>query len=100
MARDLRKPVCCMRPPVLASPSANDSVPLPASCVPLLRAQKSSKSRCKSRIFPNGDVAASEHDKVLTRAIVLAVETVQLRILDHLIVSAQDVFSFRRAGLL
>ena len=49
---------------------------------------------------PNGDVAPSEHDKVLTRAIVLAAETVQLRVLDHLIVSARDVFSFRRAGLL
>ena len=49
---------------------------------------------------PNGKVAPSEHDKTLTRAIVLAAETVHLRVLDHLIVSAQEVFSFRQAGLL
>ena len=42
----------------------------------------------------------SRHDKTLTRAIVLAAETVQLRVLDHLIVSAEQVFSFRREGLL
>lgn len=49
---------------------------------------------------PNGDVRPSEHDKVVTRAIVLAAEAVHLRIIDHLIVSADDVFSFREAGLL
>ena len=49
---------------------------------------------------PNGRVQPSEHDKILTRAIVLAAETIQLRVLDHLIVSAQEVFSFRKEGLL
>ncbi len=49
---------------------------------------------------PNGDVHPSEQDKVLTRALVLAAETVHLKILDHLIVSADDTFSFRKAGLL
>lgn len=49
---------------------------------------------------PSGDVQPSEHDKVITRAVVLAAETVDLRILDHLIVSQQDTFSFRKAGLL
>jgi len=49
---------------------------------------------------PNGNVLPSEHDKTLTRAIVLAAETVHLRVLDHLIVSAQEAFSFRREGLL
>ena len=49
---------------------------------------------------PNGKVAPSEHDKTLTRAIVLAAETVNLRVLDHLIVSADEVFSFRKEGLL
>ena len=49
---------------------------------------------------PNGDVQPSEQDKVLTRALVLAAETVHLRIIDHLIVSSDDVFSFREAGLL
>ena len=49
---------------------------------------------------PNGDVTPSEHDKTLTRAIVLAAETVHLRVLDHLIVSSGSVYSFRREGLL
>ncbi len=49
---------------------------------------------------PNGNVTASEHDKLLTRAIVLGAETVHLKVLDHLIVSIDEVFSFRKAGLL
>ena len=49
---------------------------------------------------PNGNVQPSEQDKLLTRALVLAAEAVQLRIVDHLIVSSSDVFSFRKAGLL
>jgi len=49
---------------------------------------------------PNGRVVPSEHDKTLTRAVVLAAETVQLRVLDHLVVSANETFSFRKAGLL
>ncbi len=38
---------------------------------------------------PNGNVTPSEQDKLLTRALVLAAETVQLKIVDHLIVSVQ-----------
>lgn len=49
---------------------------------------------------PNGTIAPSEHDKLLTRAIVLAAETVGVRVIDHLIVSADASFSFREAGLL
>ncbi len=49
---------------------------------------------------PNGTVTPSEQDKLLTRAIVLAAEAVSLRVADHLIVSADEVFSFRKAGLL
>ncbi len=49
---------------------------------------------------PNGRVEPSEHDKVLTRAIVLAAETVHLRIVDQLIVSPDETFSFRKAGVL
>jgi len=49
---------------------------------------------------PNGRVEPSEQDKTLTRAIVLAAEAVGLKVLDHLIISADEVFSFRRAGLL
>jgi len=49
---------------------------------------------------PNGNVQPSEQDKLLTRALVLAAEAVQLKIIDHLIVSSDEVFSFRKAGLL
>lgn len=48
----------------------------------------------------NGHVQPSEQDKVLTRAIVLAAQTVGVKIFDHLIVSASESFSFRKAGLL
>ena len=49
---------------------------------------------------PNGRVEPSEADKLTTRAIVLAAETIRLRVVDHLIVSPDEVFSFREAGLL
>jgi len=49
---------------------------------------------------PNDHVEPTEQDKLLTRALTLAAETVHLRIVDHLIVSVDAVFSFRKAGLL
>lgn len=49
---------------------------------------------------PSGSVAPTEQDKVLTRAIVLASEAVGIRVVEHLIVSPDEVFSFRKAGLL
>lgn len=49
---------------------------------------------------PSGDVRPSEQDKTLTRALVLAANTVQLKLLDHLIVSPDAVFSFRKEGLM
>lgn len=49
---------------------------------------------------PNGNVQPSEQDKTLTRALVLAATTLQIKVLDHLIVSADEVFSFRKEGLL
>ena len=49
---------------------------------------------------PGGKLEPSEHDKLVTRAIVLAAETIGLRVVDHLIVSPDDAFSFRNAGLL
>lgn len=49
---------------------------------------------------PNGVVQPTEQDKVLTRAISLAAEIVNIRVVDHLIVSVDEVFSFRKAGLL
>jgi DNA repair protein RadC len=49
---------------------------------------------------PNGDANPSEQDKILTKALVLAATTVQIKIHDHLIVSEDKVFSFRKEGLL
>ena len=62
------------------------------------------RRRAASLVFthnhPNGDVQPTEEDKDLTRALVLAATTVQINVLDHLIVSPDKVFSFRKAGLL
>ncbi len=49
---------------------------------------------------PNGDVHPSDQDKTLTKALDLAATTVQIKFHDHLIVSADEIFSFRKAGLL
>jgi DNA repair protein RadC len=49
---------------------------------------------------PNGHVEPTDQDKLLTRALTLAAEAVHLKIVDHLIVSVDAVFSFRKAGLL
>lgn len=49
---------------------------------------------------PNGEVEPSEQDKLLTRALYLASSTVAVRLLEHLVVSPERVFSFREAGLL
>lgn len=49
---------------------------------------------------PNADITPSEHDKTLTKALVLAAATLQIKVHDHLIVSKDQVFSFRKEGLL
>jgi DNA repair protein RadC len=49
---------------------------------------------------PNGNVQASEQDKLLTRALVLAATAVQIKVLDHVIISISDSFSFHKEGLL
>jgi DNA repair protein RadC len=49
---------------------------------------------------PNGNVKPSEPDKTLTRALVLAATALQIRVLDHLIISRDEVFSFRSEGML
>lgn len=49
---------------------------------------------------PNGDLRPSEQDKLITKALVLAAAAVQIKVLDHLIVTPDQVFSFRREGLL
>lgn len=49
---------------------------------------------------PNGAVTPTEQDKVLTRAIVMGAQTINIRVLDHLIVSTEETFSFRKAELL
>jgi DNA repair protein RadC len=49
---------------------------------------------------PNGNVQPTDQDKVLTRALVLAACTVGVKVYDHLIVSLDNVFSFKQEGLL
>jgi DNA repair protein RadC len=49
---------------------------------------------------PNGLARPSEEDEALTSLLVRAAGTLQIRVFDHLIVTADEVFSFRRSGLL
>ncbi len=49
---------------------------------------------------PNGDITPSDQDKILTQALVHAAATLQIKVLDHVIVTKDEVFSFRSAGLL
>lgn len=49
---------------------------------------------------PNGNVTPSDQDKLITEALVLAATTLNITILDHLIISSEKVFSFRKEGLL
>lgn len=42
----------------------------------------------------------SEQDKLLTRALVLAAQTLEIGVADHLIITRDSVFSFREEGLL
>ena len=49
---------------------------------------------------PHGDVEPSESDRRLTEAIVAAARTVDVRVVDHVVVSAAAAFSFRAMGWL
>jgi DNA repair protein RadC len=49
---------------------------------------------------PSGDPAPSAEDKVLTRSIVDAARTIEIRVLDHLIVGRSAHFSFHENQLL
>lgn len=49
---------------------------------------------------PNGDVNPSEFDQTITRALVLAAKTLQIEVYDHIIVSKDEIFSFRGNGMI
>jgi len=75
-----------------------------ATVYPRMVIEAALKRKAAALVFahnhPNGDVKPTEQDKVLTRALVLAASTVSIKVHDHLIVSADKVFSFRKEGLL
>ncbi|MBI4641151.1 MAG: DNA repair protein RadC [Candidatus Tectomicrobia bacterium] len=75
-----------------------------AAVYPRTVMQKALQKNAAALIFahnhPNEDVTPSEQDKILTRALVLASETLQIKVLDHLIVSKDIVFSFRKERLI
>jgi len=48
----------------------------------------------------NGNAEPSEQDKLVTQAIVNAALSLNVKVLDHMIISGDQVFSFRKAGLL
>ncbi len=49
---------------------------------------------------PNRRDLPSHQDKTLTRALVLGTQTVEISVIEHLIVAREAVFSFRKEGLL
>jgi DNA repair protein RadC len=49
---------------------------------------------------PTGNVAPSEDDKRLTRALQQAGQPLGIKVIDHLIVAAEKTFSFRRSKLI
>ena len=49
---------------------------------------------------PSGDCKPSTDDKKITKAIIQAGATLEVRVLDHLIVSKNDYFSFQENGLI
>lgn len=49
---------------------------------------------------PSGDVSPSREDAELTKKLAGLGEMMQLELLDHIIISGQEHFSFKRAGLL
>ncbi|MEW6741855.1 MAG: hypothetical protein AB1486_03765 [Planctomycetota bacterium] len=60
------------------------------------------RRRLRDRFLKSGLAGFADYEVVellLTLAIPRA-ETVHLKVVDHLIVSAQETFSFRKAGLL
>ncbi|MCL0050936.1 DNA repair protein RadC [Dehalococcoidia bacterium] len=62
--------------------------------------RKGASSLVFTHNHPNGDVKPSDHDKTVTRAVVLAAKTLDITVLDHIIVSRDEAFSFRKEGLL
>lgn len=49
---------------------------------------------------PSGDPNPSIADREATRLLARALETLEVRLIDHLIVASQGIVSFRRLGLL
>jgi len=62
------------------------------------------KKRASILVFahnhPDGNISPSDQDKTITRALILAAKALNISILDHIIVSKDAVFSFRKEGLL
>jgi len=62
--------------------------------------RRGSSSLVFAHNHPSGEPLPSPQDRELTRSLQSAAQTLQIRVLDHLIVSESGIFSFRREGLL
>ena len=49
---------------------------------------------------PDGDVSPSEEDRLVTRRLSEALGVLGIPLLDHIIVSGEDTFSFLDAGIM
>ncbi len=49
---------------------------------------------------PSGNLKPSRHDEEVTRKIIGAAQFLNIKVLDHVIITAEDFFSFAKEGLL
>ncbi|RSH69203.1 RadC family protein [Stutzerimonas stutzeri] len=75
-----------------------------ATIHPRVVIQRGLERNCSALIIahnhPSGDTEPSSADKVLTQRLKLALEYVNIRLLDHFIIGRGKPFSFAEAGLL
>ena len=48
---------------------------------------------------PSGDITPSQADKSITQQLIKALQLIEVRVLDHLIIGGQQIFSFAEHGL-
>ncbi|MDR2609735.1 MAG: DNA repair protein RadC [Rickettsiales bacterium] len=61
---------------------------------------KNAASIIISHNHPGGRAEPSDEDKAATKGLALACSTVDIKLLDHIIITSADYFSFREKGLL
>jgi DNA repair protein RadC len=72
-----------------------------AQTISTLDSEGTERSRAhNAHQHPSGVAEVSSADQIITRRLVSALETVGIRVLDHLVVAGGEVVSFAEGGLL